>query len=280
MVKASKVSMIALVSAAVLTFASGALAFGGRTESRCSATVPDKIISGDFWYGPDNWNWCRDSWLETLAFGSYQMEEEDWDNGFGWDDACNTNLPFARLATARVALEVSSANPRMSGTLGSIDFGSDPILDWALLFTVAVIDDLRASCGVGSDAIAFWQPNLFGSYIVLNVQAEGDSAKGFFYGLDVPGRAATLIHEARHWDGGPDHINDDTQDRRFNDGGSYSWETIWLWWYAHAASNAPPGLPSTDPEGLRCRAMDQANALLMSAFAENPGFLIDLPFCI
>jgi hypothetical protein len=259
-----------LVSCATLFLSATASAFGGRVEVSCSATVPDKVISGDDWYGPANFTWCTPEWLKVLARGSYQMSKDEWDNGFGWDDACNTDLPFARLATTRVALEVSSPNPKMGGPFDSIDI-SKPMLDWALLYTVAIIDDLRASCGGSGKDIAYYQPNLFGSYMVLNVLTENDSAKGFFYGMDVPSRAATLIHEARHWDGGPDHVGDGGKDQRFKNGGSYSWETIWLWWYADRAVNAP--------DRLRCAAEDSANALLGDSFVEDPGFTIAVPFC-
>ncbi len=89
--------------------------------------------------------------------------------------------------------------------------------------------------------------------------------RALFFGPDVPGRAAVLVHESRHWDGCRDHT-DNEQDSSFRDGGAYSWQAVWLQWYATAAINAP--------EELRCSAQCTANAILASKFETDVGFRV------
>ena len=96
----------------------------------------------------------------------------------------------------------------------------------------------------------------------------------FFFGLDVPSRAATLLHEAAHLANAPSHVTNGTQDKSFTarPAGAYVWTVSWLSWYASASVNAP--------EALRCAAWQDGNNVLAGKFVETPTFEIADPgFC-
>lgn len=248
-------------SLTLLLLSAPASPIGGRVTENCSWTVPNKITSGDYHYGVENgWNWCRGEWLGGLAKG-YGMSKDRWDNGMGWNDACNTNRPFARVATAKVALQVTAPNRQASGTIDR----SSPFSNWAGLWTVRTINDLRPFCN--GDSVAAQVPRFIASdYIRLNVLASGDQDGGWFFGYAVPERTSILVHEARHQEGGFDH-RADGRDRRFSDAGAYRAQIAWLWWYVHEKRNAPVK--------LLCSAQDWANKLLAERFVEEPDIRID-----
>ena len=250
----------------VSLFTLPAMSGGSKGGEHCTWTVPDKITSGDFHYGVENgWDWCRNDWLSSLADG-YGMPKEYWDDGFGWDDACNTDRPFARLATAKVALQVSASAARQ--TSGDID-DSKPFIDWASLWSVRTVDHLRMYCN--GDAVSSQVPRWPASdYIQLNIASHGTQDSGWFFGFDVPERTSIFLHEARHQAGGYDH-HGDGKDQRYTDKGAYRTQINWLWWYANVKRNAP--------EALLCSAQDFANTLLSERFVEDPGFVIDELSC-
>jgi hypothetical protein len=235
------------------------------TSTFCTWLVPDKVVSGDAWYGSENpnWLWCRKDFLKNLAEG-YGMDKEDWDNGFGWSGACNTDAPFARLTTARVAMDVSSPFTQR----GRID-RSFPFIEWALAWSFNVVEDLRCKCQ-GEDAIAFYQPTTFsiGDFIALNVTESGSWQRGYFFGQNVVQRAAILLHEATHWVG-EEHVRR-VFDQRYGRG-AFTTEVMWLSDYATSAFN-----PARQ---LQCSAQDTANAILAESFIEDPGFSIKADGC-
>jgi hypothetical protein len=247
-----------------LTLIAGSAAAGGNGNGggigkgvihppTCEYFVPDKVVSGDEWYGAANWGWCTQDFLNNFV-DIYGMEGEDWEGAWGWKDACNPDKPFARVVTARQALFLSSANPKLNGDSFNIN---DPFIDWAGRYVSSTIDELNPNCGFGNPYTAQWINILGDDWIELYILAKGRFENGFFFGRDVPGRASTLIHESRHWDGCRDHT-DNEQDSFFGDGGAYSWQAVWLQWYATAAINAP--------DELRCSAQCTANAILTNKF--------------
>jgi hypothetical protein len=251
-----------LTALTVALLAPPASSIGARVSVNCTWTVPNKVTSGDFHYGVENgWDWCNSAWLKGVADG-YGMAKDDWDEGLGWDDACNTSRPFGRVATAKVALQVSAENRQKTGDIDD----SKPFTEWASLWAVRTVDELRCFCD--DDAVAAQIPN--GDYIKLNIRNKGSVDSGWFFGFDVPERTSIFLHEARHQAGGYDH-RADGRDQRYTDRGAYRTQINWLWWYAHVKRNAP--------EKLLCSAQDFANTLLGERFVEDPGFVIDEISC-
>lgn len=256
-----------LLGIALLATVSGtALAFppGQMKRPHCEYFVPDKVTSGDEWYGPHRWSWCSKRWLKNLA-KNYGMNGDDWHGGWGWKDACNTDKPFARVATARHALFASAPDPQVSGNVR--DITGRNWINRAGRYASVIIDELDPDCGFGNaNAVATYWHNPLDSWIELYLLRVGRSDAGYFYGLNVPARASSLIHEARHWQGCPDH-NDRDQDERWEELGAYTVQVLYLWAYVEDAINAP--------HGLRCSAQCDANAYLVNRFARPTGLYVD-----
>ena len=146
-------------------------------------TIPDKATTGDNLYGP------RSCWQEFIdwAWAAHGFQNDYWDDGFGYEDCCNTDLPLARTLNALWLLNYSSDD------YWNEDW-SNNILHWGRRFVREQIDDLRSKCGDGS-AIA----RSFGDHVELYL--------GCFYNKDVAGRAETFVHESRHQSGRPHNAN-------------------------------------------------------------------------
>lgn len=96
----------------------------------------------------------------------------------------------------------------------------------------------------------------------------------YFYGADVPSRASTLVHEARHISGKAHRANfppgsaygagGSGADESWEWNGAWRWDATWLAWYWARAVN------STDT--LRAKARADANVILLGAFETSPGF--------
>ena len=140
-----------------------------------------------------------------------------------------------------------------------------------MLWSYAVIDDLRPKCsGEDGDTVAqFFDPTIGGEYVNLYFAPGGSSAGSWFYGFDVPQRAAILLHEAtHHW--GFSHLGpNENQDQSFSQG-PYTTEVIWLSDYA---------TNSWAPNKLRCSSQDAANWLLSDNFVEETKFRIKSDDC-
>jgi hypothetical protein len=104
----------------------------------------------------------------------------------------------------------------------------------------------------------------------------------FFYPLDGSGnpdviaRAGVLIHEARHAGGRPHDAQfpsgstygagQDGADSSWGYNGAWTYNALYLWWFYAQGTRTTPA--------LREAAKQQANVILMNAFATNPGFLV------
>lgn len=95
----------------------------------------------------------------------------------------------------------------------------------------------------------------------------------FFYGKPAVGRSSTFIHEARHISGkahtadfpsGSSYGSGSGADESWAFNGAWRWQATWLAWYAAAAENSTPA--------LRAKARDDANVIMLGAFAASPGF--------
>ena len=87
----------------------------------CTYSVPDKEVSGDNLYGAVICNQVYvDYFWNTYGFAG---NKDYWDDGFGWEDPCNTDKPLARTFNACYLLTYSANDY-------SNDSYSSPILNW------------------------------------------------------------------------------------------------------------------------------------------------------
>lgn len=115
--------------------------------AHCTYQVPDKNISGDNLYADKICNQPFVDW----AWYNYNFDYDFWQNGWGYDDCCNSDKPLARTFNAIWALNYSSKDPWDE----SYDY--DNMLYWGGRFVREQIENykLRAKCGDGSIATVF-----------------------------------------------------------------------------------------------------------------------------
>jgi|SRR5215208_909059 len=224
----------------------------------CNQTfIPDKNVSGDNFYGP---NTCA-QWFIDWAWEAHGFDKDYWDQGFGYEAACNTDLPLARTFNSMWLLNYSASD------YWNEDY-SNNILHWGRRYVREQIDDLRALCGDGS-AIARTFSGLF-------VDDRIELYKGYFYSKDVPGRAETLVHESRHMGGLPHNAKfpsgsvfgagKDGADSTWGYGGAWQYGALYLWWFYAAGTRTTWALQQA--------AKQRANLVIDNAFATHPGFTI------
>ena len=172
------------------------------------------------------------------------MIKYQWDDGFGYYDVCNNDLPLARMMNAIFVLY---------GTKYSKDKNS--ILNWAYDYAERDITTLSAACGDGSlnarnvlTTVTFFMPGLYGNKSVIR-------------------RAGIILHEARHsrrihngWGNCPDGGSCDTT---WEYKGANQYHILWLWWF---------GLKSTNTtQALKNDALRDARWRHDNRFNTNPG---------
>lgn len=226
--------------------------------ANCQYSVPNKDASGDNFYGQYICNQVYiDYFWKTYGFNG---NKNYWDDGFGWEDCCNTDKPLARTFNACYLLTYSAQ-----------DYANDswnaPMLNWGRRYVRENIDDLRSMCGDGSA----WAASFSGWFVDDRVELY----LGFFYSETVVERAATLIHEARH-QGGKSHNANFPAGSVFGSGnqadsdwgyqGAWMYDALYLWWFYAAGARTT--------SAMRQRARQRANLILNNAFATHPGFNI------
>jgi hypothetical protein len=218
--------------------------------ARCTFSVHERTAIGDNLYGPLI---CCQILIEYFwnTYG-FRGNRKYWDNGFGWDDCCNAGLPLARAFNACYLLTYSSENYQN-------DSWNAPqgILQWGRRYVRNNIEDLRPMCGAGPKRVAS-----FGRWFEDN---RVELYLPFFYDLDVPGRVAALIHEARHMAAGRPH-NAGRMDSDWEYEGAWMFEACYLWWFSSAGARTT--------SAMRERARQRGNWIIDSCFARHPGFSI------
>lgn len=104
----------------------------------CQYSVPDKDVSGDNLYGPRS---CDQPFIDW-AWSSYHFDYDWWQDGWGYNDCCNTDKPLARAFNGLWALNYSAldyADESYSRTM----------LHWAGRYVREQMSGyvLRATCG-------------------------------------------------------------------------------------------------------------------------------------
>lgn len=219
----------------------------------CTYTVPDKTASGDNFYGASICNQAYiDYFWSTYGFSG---NKNYWDDGFGWDDACNTDQPLARAFNGCYALTYSASDYQNDSYSGAC-------LNWARRYVREHIDDLRSKCGDGTKIASF-----SGGTVELYL--------GFFYSKHVPGRAETLLHESRHSAkshnanfpaGSTFGAGKSGADSSWDYNGAWMYGALYLWWYYAQGARTT--------SALRQAARQRANVVIDGAFATHPGFSI------
>lgn len=105
----------------------------------CEYSVPDMYLSGDKLYGAA-WA-CRQEYVDWF-WDSYNFDYNWWQDGWGYDDCCNTTKPLARAFNGLYCLNYSSGDPRN-------DEWNDNFLFWGGRYARERMDGyaLRATCG-------------------------------------------------------------------------------------------------------------------------------------
>ncbi len=224
----------------------------------CTYSVPDKNASGDAFYGQYI---CSQAYISYFwnAYG-FSGNSNYWDDGFGWEDPCNTDKALARTFNACYLLTYSASD-------WANDSYSSPILNWGRRYVRENSDDLRSKCGDGS-AIAT-------SFSGWFVDDRIELYLGFFYSETVVERAGTLVHESRH-QGGKGHNANFPVGSVFGSGGgadsswdyhgAWMYDTLYLWWFFAAGTRTTTA--------MRQRARQRGNLLLDNAFASPPPYAI------
>jgi hypothetical protein len=238
---------------------------GSGTRATCCFTSGDLDTSGDNFYGPPGgWDWCRNDWINSMR-GGFGVDADRW-SGNGLNDPCNLTLPFGRFLTGVVALTETSPNKAWPNTSDR----SGNILRWGAGFVWDTVDDIAAYCNSSANTTDVAVCSSCGNFLGLGDTEILLYVPVYFYSQLVEERASTLVHEARHWAGGPGH-DSKGRDSSFGANGSWRWEVTWLSWYAAEATPAP--------KALRCDAQDKANGYLASSFATDPGIRINVIDC-
>lgn len=246
----------------------------GMTVTPCSF-IPPQVPAGlnnagtgdnDFVGG-----WCNQATVDTL-WGDFDFDKENWDDGLGFDDPCNVNLPLARTFNSLALL-------RLFGPSKPADSGN--WLPWFYAFSSNAIDELDGECGNG---------RTFGTLATTFSGLQDNRTElywGYFYGQDVPSRAGTIVHEARHADGGPSHDGSSCSagscDSAWGLWGSRTYEVLYLWWLRAAGggsvSTAVSNLSQARANTVLATAFDArpTNGDVWGASASNPGATFSVP---
>lgn len=237
----------------------GALILGLNTQvyaASCTYTVGNNTVSGDVALSPHG---CRQDMIDYF-WSKYDFDKGDWDDGFGYHDACNINKPFARTINALVALHYSSPNPPTSS--GDM---SGNILHWGGNFAAKNIDELDARCGDGTARASTRTGGLF-------VDEWTRLYLPFFYNENVIQRAGTVLHESRHangksHNGGTGCPRRASCDKTWENERANMYQALWLWWFrveGRAWTSA-----------MSQQAKDEANYVIDRGFNTKPNYHVN-----
>ena len=211
---------------------------------------------------------CTGEFIDDV-WTRFALEQDEWQPYGVNEGGCNYNMPLGRTISALELLSFAGTdNPHC-------DWSDDLVLDWAFCFAGEAISELTPDCDEGNAAAT--------TYYRVQLDYRTELHKRFFYGLDVPRRAATIFHEARHADGWCDHADgcpagDDACDPTFENGcvglassdqkGTYGWTVVYLQRYL---ANVQPFLFDSM---IADRVRADANGTLGRNFTVDPCFRV------
>ena len=224
----------------------------------CSRMPGDNVVSGDVAIGSLA---CAKKYIDWFWYG-FDFHKADWDNGFGYEAACDIDRPLARTFNALYVLQYAAGN----ASRREDDFSGN-ILRWGTNYARAEIDELDGRCGSGTTSS--------GNFALTAHGCCGDNWTRlywpFFYGEPVVDRAGTIMHEARHA-GGKRHSESNACprgkacDASWNSEGANMYQALWLWWFRVEGQEWATG--------MRERARDTGNRVIQTAFNTTPPHVI------
>ncbi|MCA9621411.1 MAG: hypothetical protein KC731_20460 [Myxococcales bacterium] len=252
----------ALALAATGTTSEAQALGSGPPPCNCTYTVGNPYASGDHFYRNLSWfagsTWCGGGGgALALAIG---MDPTNW-SGAGFLD-CSMSKPFGRTMNGLTALLTASSNPVSS----MLEAPVRPMLDWAGKWVVTQLDHTHAYCEDADPAPSAAQslpPNGVNLFLRLG---GGNCGLGFFHGFTAVERAATFVHEVRHYQR-PKHAAP-AQDFYWGWGGAYEWEARWLEQYITM------GNPATTSKVTRCLARARLKNVLTKHFVVPASFIL------
>lgn len=215
--------------------------------------------------------WCWQGWVDFF-WNAYDFDRGDWDQGFGFSNACDLSRPLGRTFNAIYVLNYADG----PGSKSTNDF-SGSILHWGGNYSMREIDELDARCyGSSTTTRAYTRWGIFvDNYTQLYLP--------FFYNENVVERAGTILHEARHADWCGHNGNDGSNacpsgsnscDESFGNGcdgigspsgrGGTGYQALWLWWFTVDSDNI------TGTTTRKEFARDEANRIFDTMFDVDP----------
>jgi len=227
----------------------------------CSRTASSAQF--DSFYAP-LWG-CQQVFINDM-WSRFDFDHDDWDQGFGYDDACNDSLPLKRTFNALQVLGYAVTNTPTCSTSNS-NVGL-----WAYCWAGNSIDELDGRCGDSPRAFTKFGP-IVDNYTELYM--------AFFFDETVVQRAGTIFHEARHAQGWCSHNSscldgDNSCDPNWGSGcvgtgsssgkGANAYTVLFMNWFATTAR--ADWINST----IRADAVAEGNRYLSRRFGTDPCF--------
>jgi hypothetical protein len=244
--------------------AAASLVLTHHSDAATCSRVPTAKF--DSFYAP-KWG-CQQVFVNDM-WSRFDFDHDDWDQGFGYDDPCNDNLPLKRTFNALMLLGYGVTNTPTCST-SSANVGM-----WAYCWSGNSIDELDGMCGNSPRARTNYTPGI-DNYTNLYM--------AFFYDETVVQRAGTIFHEARHAQGFCSHTSgcvdgNDSCDPNFNNGcvgvgsgsgrGANAYTVLYMNWFATTAR------PDWINQSIKDDAIAEATRYLNNRFETDPCFRLD-----
>jgi hypothetical protein len=204
---------------------------------------------------------CNQAMIDQF-WDHFDFDKGDWDDGFGWEAACDINRPLARTFNALYLLAYSAQDYATN----TGDFSGNA-LRWGYPYAASKIDELDGRCGSGNKNSGARATTQWGVLVDNYTQLKWP----FFYGENVVQRAGTVVHEARHADwvghnGGTGCPRAASCDTSWGYQGANMYQVLYLWWF-HV-----DGTRTTS--GMRNYAKTEGQNIIDTGFNTNPGYVI------
>lgn len=215
---------------------------------------------------------CGQKYIEDM-WDRFDFDKEDWDNGFGYSNPCDLDLPLGRTFNALMLLAYGVQGGGTCTPDGNPNFAVGRYC-WA----GNELDELDGRCGSGSASSG---TRAHTEFFPVIADEYTELYWPFFYGESVVERAATIVHEARHAHGLCQHEGNcprggSSCDPSYEDGcvgfgsgsgkGCNAYQVLYLSWFAYSARDG------WITQAIRDHAVFEANTILARAFEKDPCF--------
>ena len=224
----------------------------------CTWMPGDNDESGDNFYGSFT---CDQAYIDQF-WDHFDFDKGDWDDGFGWEAACDLARPLARTFNALYLLAYSAEDYATSTS----DFSGNA-LRWAYPYAATKIDELDGRCGSGSATSGARATTYTGAFVDDRTVLKWP----FFYGEVVVERAGTVLHESRHaagkgHNGGSGCPRKKSCDTNWAYKGANMYQVLYLWWFYVDGTRTTTG--------MRDYAQQEGQRVIDRGFVTNPGYVI------